>query len=49
MDGLHVLNACKRKDQYRINGIPHAKRLYRLFAKNVPLLKQISDIYVTLL
>ncbi len=49
MDVLHALNAYKRKDQYRINGIPHTKRLYRLFAKNVPLLKQISDIYVTFL
>ena len=49
MDDLHVLNTYKRKGQYRINGIPHANRLYRLFAKNVPLLKQISDIYVTFL
>jgi len=49
MDALHVLYANQNKGQYRINGIPHAKRLYRLFAKNVPLLKQISDIYVTFL
>ena len=49
MDALHVLNAYKRKGQYRITGIPQAKRLSGLFAKNVPLLKQISDIYVTFL